>query len=337
MAITAKELAKKMGLSETAISMALNNKPGVSTKTRQDVLRLAEQLGYDFSKLKTNNTTGTICVISYKTHNAILSYSPIFEELYDGIKTESIHNNFKVKNIHFYEKTDVLEDCFADIRLSDCIGIILIGTEIRLNVCKQFIQLGYPIVLLDTYFDSINCTSVVINNIQGAYCATDYLIGLRNSQPGYLKSSYMIPNFQDRFDGYTKAIKENGMSPSRSIIHVLSPTIENAMSDMLEIIDRGDPLASSYFADNDIIAIGVIKALKLRGYKVPEEISVIGFDNISEGRIIEPALTTMDVPRFYIGQTAARALILQIEHTIIHASKIEISTQMIKRSSHRKF
>lgn len=96
MAITAKELAKKMGLSETAISMALNNKPGVSTKTRQDVLKLAEQLGYDFSKIKNNDTNRTICVISYKTNNAILSYSPIFEELYDGINTDVNGNYFSI-------------------------------------------------------------------------------------------------------------------------------------------------------------------------------------------------------------------------------------------------
>ena len=126
------------------------------------------------------------------------------------------------------------------------------------------------------------------------------------------------------------------MSPSRSVIHKLSPSIENVMADMLEIIDRKDELSNSYFADNDIIAIGAIKAFKLRGYKVPEDISIIGFDNISEGRIIEPSLTTMDVPRFFIGQTAAKVLIEQINHVSIHSSKIEITTKMIKRFSHCK-
>jgi len=124
------------------------------------------------------------------------------------------------------------------------------------------------------------------------------------------------------------------MSPSRSIIHKLSPSIENAMADMLEVIDRKDNLASSYFADNEIIAIGALKAFKLRGYKIPEEISIIGFDNISESRIIEPALTTMDVPRLYIGQTAAKALIEQMQTKRTYATKIEISTKIIKRFSH---
>lgn len=335
MSITAKELAKKLGLSETAVSMALNNKPGVSTKTRQEVIRLAEACGYDFTRIKKNiKNTGSIYVISYKAHNAILSYAPIFDELFEGIKIECQRDNYKVKIIQFYEKTDSLEDCFADLRISDCAGIILIGTEMRQDVCKQFLALNYPIILLDTYFDSLECTSVHINNVQGAYLATDYLISLRNSQPGYLQSTYSIPNFKERFEGYTKAIKENGMSPSRSIVHKLSPSIENAMADMLEIIDRKDDLASSYFADNDMIAIGALKAFKLRGYKVPEEISIIGFDNISESRIIEPALTTMDVPRLYIGQTAAKILIEQVQTKRIYPTKIEISAKMVKRFSH---
>lgn len=335
MAITAKELAKKLGLSETAVSMALNNKPGVSTKTRQKVIRLAESCGYDFTKIKKHShTIGSIYTISYKAHNAILSYSPIFDELFDGIRIECQKNNYRVKIVQFYEKTDILEDFFSDLKASDCIGIILIGTEIRQDICKQFFLLDFPIILLDTHFDCLECTSVLINNIQGAYLATDYLISLHHKQPGYLQSTYMIPNFRDRFEGYIKAIKENGMSPSCSVIHRLSPSIENAMADMLEIIERKDELVTAYFADNDIIAIGAIKAFKLCGYRIPEDISIIGFDNITESRIIEPALTTMDVPRFFIGQTAAKVLIEQMNSKHIYSTKIEISAKMIKRISH---
>ena len=82
---------------------------------------------------------------------------------------------------------------------------------------------------------------------------------------------------------------------------------------MLEVIDSGTPLAKCYFADNDLIAIGAIKALKLRGYKIPDDIAIIGFDNISEGRILDPSLTTIDIPRRFMGQTAVDQLIRQME------------------------
>lgn len=334
MSVTAKELAQKLGISATAVSMALNNKAGVSTETRAKILKAAEELGYDFTRIKdSRGHNGSIYILFYKTHNAILSYSPIFNELYDGVKSECQKEHFAVKMMQFYEKADILADCLSDLRISDCAGIILVGTEMRQEVCRQFLSLGYPMVLLDTYFDSLDCTSVLINNSQGAYLATDYLISTTRHQPGYLQSSYSIPNFVQRQEGYFQAVKENGMSPSRSIIHKLSPSIEAAMADMLEIIDRNDTLARCYFADNDIIAIGAMKALMLHGYKIPEDISVIGFDNISESRIIEPSLTTMDVPRHYLGATAAKLLIEQIGTKVVHPSKVEISTRMIRRFS----
>ena len=169
MSVTAKELAQKLGLSATAVSMALNNKAGVSTETRARIIKAAEEYGYDFTKVKHDSShSGSIYIIFYRTHNAILSYSPIFNELYDGVKSECQKEHFTVKMMQFYEKVDVLEDCFSDLRLSDCKGIILIGTEIRQDVCRQFLALGYPLILLDTYFDGLDCTSVLINNAQAS-------------------------------------------------------------------------------------------------------------------------------------------------------------------------
>lgn len=98
-------------------------------------------------------------------------------------------------------------------------------------------------------------------------------------------------------------------------------------------IERKNPLAMCYFADNDIIAIDAMKALLLRGYRIPEDIACVGFDNISESRIIEPSLTTIDVPRHYIGMTAARLLIEQIDTRTVHSVKVEIATRMVKRFS----
>ena len=188
-------------------------------------------------------------------------------------------------------------------------------------------------VLLDSYFESVNCSSVIINNSHGAYLATNYLIDRLGKQPGHLCSSYQIANFTERKNGFQKAIREHGMSIGKSISHELSPSIEGALTDMLEIIDRGDPLTSCYFADNDLIAIGAIKALKQRGYRIPDDIAVIGFDNIDEGKIIDPALTTIEIPRKFMGQTATQQLMQQIESPLPYTKKIEISTTLVKRFS----
>ncbi len=332
MGITAKEIAERLNLSATAVSMALNQKPGVSQQTRDLVIKEAEKCGYDFTKLKKGkNKTGNIYCIIYRSNNAILSYTPIFSELTDGIEQECRQHNYELKTLQFYEKTDDLTLFIEKIRLSDCSGVILLGTEISAEICQKFLNISLPIVLLDACFDSVNCSSIVINNVQGAYLATSYLIDRCMCQPGYLRSSYKIGNFEERKEGFSRAVREHGMSIGKSIMHELAPSIEGALTDMLEILDRGDTVAECYFADNDLIAIGAIRALKLRGYRIPEDVAVIGFDNISESKVVEPALTTIDIPRNYMGQTAARQLIYQIESPVPHTVKIEVSSSLVKR------
>lgn len=334
MGITAKELAKKMNLSATAVSMALNGKPGVSTQTRNRIIKEAEKYGYDFSRLAMKkNKSGEIYCIIYRTHNAILNYTPIFSELTDGIEQECRSGGYHLKTLQIYDRTDEVQKCIDDLKVNGCAGVILLGTEISVEICRQFLHLSVPVLLLDSYFESIDCSSVVINNTQGAYLATNYLIDRCNKQPGHLRSVYRIENFTSRKTGFQKSIREHGMSIGKSITHELSPSIEGAFADMLEIIDRGDELAGCYFADNDLIAIGAIKAFKLRGYKIPDDVSIVGFDNISESRIVEPSLTTIDIPRNFMGQTAARQLIQQIQKPVSHSVKIEISVSLVKRFS----
>lgn len=334
MAITAKELAKKLNLSATAVSMALNNKPGVSTATRDQVIKAAEKYGYDFTRLSLKNGhSGDIYCIIYRAHNAILNYLPIFSELTDGIEQECRNQGYQLKLVQINEKRDDVQKWIEDLRIANCAGIILLGTETSIHVCKLFLQLSVPVLLLDSHFDSLGCSSVLINNRQGAYLATSLLINQCGCQPGYMRSSYRIGNFEERRIGFDTALREHGMSPSNSVIHELPPSIEGALSDMLEIIDRDASLAKCYFADNDLIAIGAMKALKLRGYRIPEDVAIVGFDNISESRIVEPSLTTIDIPRTFMGQTAARQLIHQITTPVPHTVKIEISTKLVKRFS----
>ncbi len=334
MSITAKELAAQLGLSQTAVSMALNNKAGVSRQTRDMIIKEAEKAGYDFSKLSLKkNKAGHIYCVIYRTHNAILNYLPIFSEIIEGVELECRQHDYLLRTMQIYEKTDDLQNILSQLRIADCAGILLLGTEITKDVCKQFLSLSVPVVLLDTYFDALDCSSVLINNAQGAYQATSYLIERTGAQPGHLASAYAIENFKERKAGFRKAIRDHGYSVGNSIEHELAPSIDGALTDMLEIIDRGDALAKCYFADNDLIAIGAIRAMKLRNIRVPEDISVIGFDNIAEAKVVEPSLSTIDIPRRYMGQTAARQLLYQIQNPVPRTVKIQVSTSLVKRFS----
>lgn len=333
MGITAKELAQKLNLSEAAISMALNDKPGVSTQTRKKVKEAAEKYGYDFTRISGKQTiSGSIYFALYRKHGAVVGDTPFFSELSEGIQQKCKDSGYKLNITYLYgDKT--IEKQIEDIQYSDCIGLILLGTEMHPEDFKPFSKLNIPIVLLDVYLNNANRDCILINNMQGAYLATDYLISKCKKQPGYLHSSYSICNFEERADGFYKAVRSHGMSASKSIVHRLTPSIDGAFADMMSILEQQEEIASCYFADNDLIAVGAMKAFQKMGYRVPEDVAIIGFDNMPISSYIEPSLTTVNVPKLYMGETAAGRLISLLNAKQFVPLKMELNTNLVKRRS----
>lgn len=340
MAITAKELAKKLNLSESAISLALNSKPGVSTATRKRILEAAAECGYDFTRLQEHNSTeeksGSIYFVIYRKHGAVVTDTPFFAQLSEGIDLECKRNHYYL-NIHYLYEGDNVEQLLSDWQRAGTKGIVLLGTEMDETDIQPFLTSTVPIVLLDNYLEIPGLNSVLINNIQGAYTATKYLIRKYHTQPGYLHSSYPINNFEERADGFYKAVRRNGMSASRSVVHHLTPSAEGAYADMREWLQQHpatqDPLARCYFADNDLIAAGAIRALKEAGYRIPQDIAVIGFDDMPLCTYIEPSLATIRVPKQYMGKVAIQRLHALITDADVHPLKIEVATSLIRRKS----
>ena len=335
MSITAKELAALLGLSESAISLALNNKPGVSAQTRKRVLAAAEKNGYDFSRInpQTDQTpTGSIYFIIYRKNGAVVADTPFFTELSEGVDLECkrLHYFF---NVQYLYEDDKIEETLKMLSRIGVKGLIVLGTEMKKEDVLPFLKSGIPFVLLDNYFEDLDIDSVLINNQKGAFSATDYLIRKRKKQPGYLHSSYSINNFEERADGFYKAIRKHGMSTSRSIVHLLTPSVDGAYSDMCELLSQDEPLADCYFADNDLIAAGAVRAWREAGYRIPQDIAVIGFDNMPICTYLEPALTTIHVPKAELGKLAVRQLHERMADLKSPPLKTEISTTLIKRRS----
>lgn len=331
MKITAKQIARQLNLSEAAVSMALRQKPGVSTQTRKKVIETAQSLGYDFSKINPYcNKSETIHFIFYNKHR--IFESPFFTELVSGVENGFKDTGYRLMIDHIHAADDVKEQLDSIIS-AGCDGIILLGTEMSNEDFSPFSSLNIPVVLLDSYINSPKTDCVIINNIEGAMLATNYLIKKCYSQPGYLHSVSQISNFNERSEGFYKAIRQNGFSISNSIVHLLSASIDGAYSDMLSIIKQGEPLAKCYFADNDDIAIGAMRAFKEMGYRIPEDISVAGFDNIPFSAFVDPPLTTIHVPKSYMGNLAAERMMSIINQKEFHSIKIEVNTSLVIRKS----
>lgn len=238
----------------------------------------------------------------------IIGDTPFFNSLFKGAE-QSCKNN----QLNLYIKyTASLPELLASLRhISPQLksGVILLGTEMTREELASVQETNVPIVILDTTCNDIPFNYIAINNRQGAFNATLHLIDQFKTQPGYLRSNYEITNFNERADGFYRAIRSVGMSASQSIVHYLAPSLEGAYSDMVDILLRGEATARCYFADNDLIAAGAMKAFIEAGYKIPKDIGFVGFDNIPLCTMLTPELSSVDVPKLYLSSHAVERLI----------------------------
>lgn len=333
MAISAKELARILNVSPATISMVFNNKTGISEATRKMVLESAKKFGYEPRRTSAQNVP-VIQLVIYRKHGKIVADTPFFSEVIDGITQECRRKNCMVSITTFSEKADTRKQ-LAALKASGCEGMILMATEMYREDFAVFQSLKIPIVVLDCYYDDLDYDCVLINNVQGAFKATDYLIRCGHEKVGYLRSKIHISNFDERADGYFKALRMHKISTEHPYIHRISPTSIQGYQDMKEILAAGPELADAYFADNDIIAAAAMKALQEAGYRIPQDISVIGFDDMPLCDVMNPSLSTMQVRKRELGYTAVRRLLERISDNLIEKLKLSVATKLIIRDSVR--
>lgn len=333
MAVTAKQIARELGVSEATVSFALNGKPGVSTRTKNRVLACARKLGYDLSrKSQGDNEPRTICLVRHT--RAIREEAPFFEEMLDGVQKNVIAtgNHFMTVTV---DATANIDEQLTPLRRNPDLGIILMGTELLEAEWPAYARLELPIVVLDGFFPAIDVDFATVNNIQGAYRAAQALIKEGRGCPGRLTTAIDLRNFQERRNGFMTAIHEAGYSSTRVLVHVLGASVEDAEREMSLIIESGAPLAKGYFADFDQVAIGAVRAFLSHGIRVPEDVSVIGFDDIAMARYLDPPLSTIHVEKTYLGRMAVERL-LQIMRPGEHQPvRIEVGTSFVRRGTTR--
>lgn len=334
MSLKLKDIAERLNISQATVSLALNNKQGVSPETRAKVLKVAAELGYDMSSLPKSSSGDqkNIRFIIYKKHGSIVTDTPFFSALIEGIDQEARDKGYNLLISYVTEKENKAE-IKKLIRDNPLDGIIILATEMDIKDLKLFDKPGAPVIILDSFFSEAKYDTVAINNVQGSYQATKYLIDKGHTEIGYLRSSIWINNFEERMDGFLKALKDNNIEVNESFILDLEPTLDGAYRDMAKILESNPTLPTAFFSDNDIIAFGAVKALKEKGIKVPNDISVVGFDDMPFCKMIEPPLTTIKVYKQSMGRLAVRRLIERIEGDCEAVIKLEVNTELVERKS----
>lgn len=340
--VTAQDVAKAAGVSPATVSLVFHNRPGVKAETRARVLALAEKLGYKQpAPAALPAQTRTLLLITYKQQGSTISEMPFFEHLTRGItdQTRALGNHRLVVS-YFYAEQDAQQQ-IDDLRALGCDGAILLATEMHARDVDAFEALGIPVILLDSCFGSKPLDSVVIDNYRGAKTAVRYLHGLGHTRIGYLHCTADLKNFRERRSGYLAAMRklqDKGADVEQVAIEG-GPAIEGCYQAMCSFLDEhpapSDGLPTAFFADNDHAAALCIRALQEHGLNVPEDVSVIGFDDVEFAASLNPPLTTMAVPQESMGELAVKRLADLIDNNTRASVRICVQPELVIRSSAR--
>ena len=223
-------------------------------------------------------------------------------------------------------------------------GVILLATELSEEDMKQFDDCEAPLVVIDSWYDNMKYDSVLISNTDSVCQAVAYLFDKGHERVGYLKGTDRITNFYYRQLGFERAHQKR-KKPLHSEYDVeIRPMADIAYQDMKQYLegmkkkseDLHTVLPTAYFADNDIIAIGALKALQEAGIRVPEDVSLIGFDDMPFCEMSSPKLTTIRVFKQEMGMIAVKRLLEHLAEAKVINTKIQVCTQFIERESVRK-
>lgn len=344
MEITAKDIAERLGISASSVSFAMNGKPGVSVATRGKILAEAERMGYTIPKKQSFTATQNIRYVIFLEGGATVKETSFYSIVLQGIEAKAKEYGYNVLVSYFYSGGDWADQISAIC--SDVAGLIILATEVEdVHIDKVFTygveKMNIPIVMVDNATSMVDVDCVVSDNLRGAYKAVSYLFDKGHHDVGYLRSKSRIDNFDERQAGVLKARKERGIGEQTPIQLIdISISSEQAYEDMCAWLDSGAKPLSAFFADNDIIAAACIRALKSKGYRVPEDISIVGFDDMPICTMIDPTLTTIRVMKEQMGMTAMEILhkrILNADYALtdqrIGVYRIIISTHLVERDS----
>lgn len=327
MKVSIKSISERTGFSPATISNALNHKKGVNAETAAEIFKVAREMGY-ISEIRISKVKFVI----YRYNGKIIDGNPFFSALIDGAEKECRKFGLEMTLCNLNKNDDNYEEEVAELLSDNTTAIILLGTELLDEDIKSFKDVEGPFVMLDYWSWDMAFNGVLINNMDAASQAVNYLICKGHTQIGYLQGDFRIKAFRSRAVGYISAMKEAGLSIKSEYSVVLGTGLNDAYKDMMNYLQKKPPLPSAFYADNDMVAIGAMKALQEMGYRVPEDVSIVGFDNLSFSEICSPPLTTVEVPNREMGALAVKRIVEIINGDKIK-TKVQVCTHFIERGS----
>ncbi len=322
--VTLKDIARMAGVSVNTVSRALNGKPDVNAQTRQKVLKVAKELGYVPNRsalsLKKRKTHIVGVIIEDNTN-------PFWAEVLKGVEFAAKKKGYHVILVNTSRNYEEEVEGIRMLLERRVDGLLIAPNQQRYDDLNELRRLGVPFVIMGRHvkeFEGV-VPMVYSDEREGGYFATKHLVERGCKRIAFVGAQPYNTASQERYEGYVMALKEYGVEVNDNLVKTGGIEIDGGYKSVMELLKEGVKF-DGVFAYNDLMAFGVLKALKEANIDVPKDVKIIGYDDIPYSALITPSLTTMRMKKATIGKLSLE-LLLKSENTVV------LKTDLIKRES----
>lgn len=332
--VTLEDIAKKVGVSKNTVSKALRNADGVSDNMKDKIRQVAIDMGYDKVKNKTIENIVLLC------REDFFKETTFWADILYGVEKAARKQNIKLSTAAISLRAEESLEIPYAINRNETDGIIIMGT-LKNEFIKKIQTTGIPTIIIDHYSEDISSDYVNSANGWGIYKALEYLYGLGHKKIGFIGNDKWAYSFKKRYDAFIYYASRFNFELDGRYIWL------DAVPNGADFIDNTDyfkgkikyssDFPSAWVCSNDKIAIAFMRELMSLGVKVPDDVSVVGFDNIDIAGIVHPPLTTIDVPKKALGKRALNQLVFRASNMTEPYEFVELETELITRGSCSKY
>ncbi|UII34642.1 LacI family transcriptional regulator [Fulvivirga ulvae] len=331
--VTIRDIALKLNISISTVSRAMRGMADVNPETKKKVLEMASQLNYEPNLIAQSlriNRTNTIGIIvpDVEVH--------FFSSIVSGIQEVASEVNY---NVLFCQSNENYQTELNNLKtlIASRVDGLLISLSRETEDMEHLLRVqrkNIPLVLFDRISDDIDTSKVNVSDMDGAFKAVKYLVDTGCRRIAYLAGPKNLAISNKRMDGYFKALRVCGITPDENLIvhcNSLRDDAGNATDKLLALKEKPDGI----FCVNDPVALQAMQVVKQHGFKIPEDISIIGFTDDPVSALVEPALTTVAQPSHEMGKCAAKLLIDQIKGYNGASRTVTLDTKLVLRGTTR--
>lgn len=328
--MTIDDIARLANTSKSTVSRVLSGNDKVNKNTRDKVLEIIDEYHYRPNTIARSLANGKMDVVSVIVPNL---HNPFYSSVVWYIERELYNNGYHMFLYCSNNDTAKEQMCLEITQRNNFAGSIIISPMGK-DYLKQYdSKLTCPVILLNRYLEEFPGDILTVNNFEAAYSATKYLIELGHRKLAVLFAETSAYTHSERLQGFLQALKENGLSCQENYMFIGDLSFEGCYKIGDQILAMGQDMPTAVFCTSDVMAIGMMQTLKLGGIRIPQDISVIGFDDIPIAQVAGIDLTTIRQPYEQIGVQAVHMLVQRIQDLEVPCCQLTLQCELVKRSS----